>query len=134
SIPFISRIYLGIPLFGVPEYTAASTAEEAFKSIYVPNLDAKEYIITLAKQTTAAFPLSYPIVHYLTNPSRIQSDLNVLFSGITIIIAGLYFLLYLIISKTVEDELFVKQKIQFNVKFLSIFGLFLLILPGVLVA
>jgi hypothetical protein len=126
SIPFISRIYLAIPLAGAPVYATATDAGEAFKSIYVPNLSPKEYIIALAKQTTAAFPLSYAMVR--------QIDFKVLFSRITIVIAGLYFLFYLIISNAVVNELFVQRKSEFNTKLFSIFGLFLLILPGVLVA
>jgi len=124
SIPFIARIYFGIPLVGAEAYNA--TSGDSFKLTYVPNLNPMVYIITLAKQTTAAFPLSYSMVHKI--------DLKVLFSGISPFIAGLYFLFYLIISNAVVNELFMLRKSYFNIKLFSIFGLFLLILPGALVA
>jgi hypothetical protein len=129
SIPFISRIYFGVPLAGAPAYATATDPGEAFKSIYVPNLNLREYIIALAKQTIAAFPLSYAYYAGLR-----QIDLRSYFSRIIIFIASLYFLSYLIISNAVVNELFVQRKSEFNAKLFSIFGLFLLILPGVLVA
>lgn len=127
SIPIILRLYLDIPLTGGSEYTT-------FGSGYIPNLSVSNYVITLTKQITAAIPLSFSIVHYVVNPSRIFSDLDLLFSAIPMSIAAAYFFLYLLISKKIIDEIHEQRKSQFNVKHLSIFGLALLILPGILVS
>ena len=131
SIPFISRMYFGIPLVGGPIDAIITNPGEAFKSTYVPNPNPKEYIITLAKQTTAAFPLSYAMAHYAR---RGLISLKFLSSWVTIVIAILYFIFYLIISNAVVDELLVQKKREFNAKLFFVFGLFLLIMPGILVA
>lgn len=127
SIPVAIRTHLGLPLMGGANYTS-------FSSGYVPNINAKDYIITLMKQTIAALPLSYQAVKYIIKPTEIFNDLRNIFYPSAIIIIIAYFSLYLAISKRVIEELFEPQHDLINVKPLSIIGLALLILPGTLIS
>ncbi|VVB69336.1 Concanavalin A-like lectin/glucanases superfamily protein [uncultured archaeon] len=126
SIPIIIRIHYGLPLVGGSDFTTGSSA-------YVPNINAKEFAVTLAKQTFSALPLSYQIVNYFIRPTETINDLKNILSPTILIIILAYFLLYWSISKRVLEEVYQQQN-QFDVKILSIFGLFLLVLPATLVS
>jgi hypothetical protein len=104
-------------------------------SEYRFNFDLKEYTFTLAKQTFAALPLSY----YLTDSNKIFSDgydvivKNNLFVILFIIIVTYLFslleLLKLYVKEVTDQILQIKNSL-----FLFLFGLLLLILPGIFIS
>ncbi len=127
SIPIIIRIHHGLPLVGGSDFTTSSSA-------YVPNINAKDFAVTLAKQTYSALPLSYQIVNYFTRPTETFNDLKNILSPTIFVIILAYFSLYWSISKRVMEDVSQQRQKKFDVKALSIFGLVLLVLPATLVS
>lgn len=129
-LTILLQINLGIPIIvgGV-----AHASSPSYSGI-VPNVNIQDVIITFAKQTVAAFPLSYQINKYLSGPPRNLDDIMGLFSAASIMIAAIYLSLSLAILKYVHREISGKRISGLDVWRLSIIGLLLLILPGVLVS
>jgi hypothetical protein len=102
---------------------------------YVPNFDLKTYLLTLAKQTSAAFPLSYYLIlnglsakafHNFHNSFVYLKDS---FSfGHVFIIFG-----YFLLSRKYLEEL-AHLKNRPNMKYVLSLGISLLILPGALIS
>ena len=124
SIPIFMRIHAGVPFIGGSNHATWGSA-------YIPNSDINIYMITLMKQTIAAFPLSYSI-NYIANISFI--GLKSFFSMDTIIIMITFFFLYFILSQRMLKELSELQLKPFNVKGLTTFGIGLLFLPNILIS
>jgi hypothetical protein len=126
-IPILIRIYLGIPIIGSGEYNT-------FSSGYVPSNNIMAFLITFAKQTIAAFPLSYQIPKFLSVPPYSFNDTIRLINRESAIIAIIYLLSCLIILKEVLRDSVEKKISTLDMQHLLIMGLLILILPSILVA
>ena len=125
SIVIFIRTYLGVPIIetlNTPVYWTA-------------NPNAKLYLITFMKQITAAFPLSYFLANIFMHKQSISFDPKNFLSVATISIAGIYFVVYIAISKKFKKELCEKKRLKpFNLKPLSILGLSLFVLPAIMIS
>ncbi len=120
GISFGMRIYYKIPLSG------------AAHGAYVPNLNVATYFNTLLKQTFAALPLTY----YFFNPNKIFTESasifgEQLFLGL-FIFASFMILFFFIFRNLIKESRASSSK--FATGMLFALGVFVLILPGVLMS
>jgi hypothetical protein len=126
----IVLINLDISIIGGSEYNTPSSRYPGI----TPNINIHDVIITFAKQTVSAFPLSYQIPKYLSRPPNNLDDIIGLFNIVSIMIAAIYFSLSTVILKYVHREISGEKITGLNLWRLSIIGLLVLILPSILIS
>jgi hypothetical protein len=98
------------------------------------NIDIYNITIAFIKQTVSAFPLSYLIAKNFSSPLPNIDDVIRSFDIIAIIIASIFFFLSVFVLKYVQREISEEKITRLDLRHLSIIGLLVLILPGILVS
>jgi hypothetical protein len=103
-------------------------------SAYVPNIDPLLYIYTLARQTSAAFPLSY--FSFSINDRLlpfIMGESLAFYAEIAVLVV-IYFLLFMAVLKKVAEDCRTGRASGNSTRLMFVFGGLLLILPGLIIS
>lgn len=97
---------------------------------HIPNFDLKTYLMTLAKQTSAAFPLSYYLILNGLSAKAFHNSLVYLRASFSFVHVFIIFGYFLLSRKYLEELAHLKSRP--NMKYVLSLGISLLILPGAL--